>query len=43
MSPVQQSVLAAGEAGEHRPLIICLFAVFVVWPGSDPRLRSGLV
>ncbi len=44
MSPVQQSVLAAGEASEHRPLIISLFAVFVVatlgitvWAGRQTK------
>src|SRR4051812_38804284 len=47
MSPVQQSVLAAGEASEHRPLIISLFAVFVVatlvitvWAGRQTKNAS---
>ena len=48
MSPVQNTVhpvlLAAGEASEHRPLIITLFAVFVaatlvitVWAGRQTK------
>ncbi|CAM5253359.1 Cation/acetate symporter ActP [Streptomyces fumanus] len=44
MSPVQQTFLAANEASEHRPLIITLFAVFVVatlfitvWAGRQTK------
>lgn len=44
MSIAQQTVLAAGEASEHRPLIIGLFSVFVlatlvitVWAGRQTK------
>jgi cation/acetate symporter len=47
MSPAVTQVLAAGEASEHRPLIISLFAVFVlatlvitVWAGRQTRNAS---
>ncbi len=44
MSPAQHTLLAAGEASEHRTLIITLFAVFVaatlvitVWAGRQTK------
>ncbi|QHA03885.1 sodium/solute symporter [Streptomyces broussonetiae] len=44
MSPAQHTLLAAGEASQHRPLIITLFAVFVaatlvitVWAGRQTK------
>ncbi|MER6463792.1 cation acetate symporter [Streptomyces sp. NPDC001228] len=44
MSPVAHTLLAAGEASQHRPLIVTLFAVFVVatlcitvWAGRQTR------
>ncbi|OIJ66159.1 solute symporter family protein [Streptomyces mangrovisoli] len=44
MSPAQSTLLAAGEASQHRPLIITLFAVFVaatlvitVWAGRQTK------
>ncbi|CAM5711258.1 cation acetate symporter [Streptomyces purpurascens] len=44
MSPVQHTLLAANEASEHRPLIITLFALFVlatlgitVWAGRQTK------
>lgn len=44
MSPAQQTLIAAGEASEHRTLIIILFSVFVaatlvitVWAGRQTK------
>ncbi|CAM5684246.1 Cation/acetate symporter OS=Streptomyces violarus OX=67380 GN=FHS41_008175 PE=3 SV=1 [Streptomyces violarus] len=44
MSPAQQTLLAANEASQHRPLIITLFALFVlatlgitIWAGRQTK------
>ena len=44
MSPVQHTLIAANEASEHRPLIITLFALFVlatlgitIWAGRQTK------